>query len=390
MRGVVADRARADRGAHRVRRRGDDERLRADAELGGGRRTDRADDGRARPQLGQPRLVDPGELQQARVVVHVQRVARVGDPVQRRGVVGRGADAGELQVEPVHRLEEGGRGRPDLRPLVAQELQMGEAVATRQRRRPSRAPDPAGDPLRGIPLDAHAACSGARDAPRLLGSPAVEPGQRRSQGLAGGVHRDRPGPLPRDRDRRHALELARMLSGDAPSTRHDRGPPVLRPLLGCTAGAEQHLHRLERGSHDGPARPTSATSARPSQGRSRARAARAADYGETRTPGPSGAVSVRAPGPRHTAITQPPKAHDSTHVRERSRASHPPASKRFSTTGSGRSWRPRTTAGFILGDRRIWSINSTLTGGGVAEMLQSLVAYARGASVDARWSVIDG
>jgi len=39
-------------------------------------------------------------------------------------------------------------------------------------------------------------------------------------------------------------------------------------------------------------------------------------------------------------------------------------------------------AGFILGDRRIWSINSTLTGGGVAEMLQSLVSYARGASVD--------
>ena len=47
-------------------------------------------------------------------------------------------------------------------------------------------------------------------------------------------------------------------------------------------------------------------------------------------------------------------------------------------------------AAFILGDRRVWSINSTLSGGGVAEMLQSLVSYARGASVDARWSVIDG
>lgn len=44
----------------------------------------------------------------------------------------------------------------------------------------------------------------------------------------------------------------------------------------------------------------------------------------------------------------------------------------------------------IFGDRRVWSINSTETGGGVAEMLQSLVAYARGAGVDARWSVIDG
>lgn len=44
----------------------------------------------------------------------------------------------------------------------------------------------------------------------------------------------------------------------------------------------------------------------------------------------------------------------------------------------------------IFGDRRIWSINSTASGGGVAEMLQSLVAYARGAGVDARWSTIDG
>jgi trehalose synthase len=44
----------------------------------------------------------------------------------------------------------------------------------------------------------------------------------------------------------------------------------------------------------------------------------------------------------------------------------------------------------IIGDRRIWNINSTPSGGGVAEMLQSLVAYARGAGVDTRWSVIDG
>jgi trehalose synthase len=44
----------------------------------------------------------------------------------------------------------------------------------------------------------------------------------------------------------------------------------------------------------------------------------------------------------------------------------------------------------IFGDRRVWSINSTATGGGVAEMLQSLIAYARGAGVDARWSTIDG
>ena len=36
------------------------------------------------------------------------------------------------------------------------------------------------------------------------------------------------------------------------------------------------------------------------------------------------------------------------------------------------------------------NVNSTATGGGVAEMLQTLLAYARGAGIDARWLVIEG
>lgn len=40
--------------------------------------------------------------------------------------------------------------------------------------------------------------------------------------------------------------------------------------------------------------------------------------------------------------------------------------------------------------RTIWNVNSTARGGGVAEMLQSLLAYARGAGVDTRWIVIRG
>ena len=40
--------------------------------------------------------------------------------------------------------------------------------------------------------------------------------------------------------------------------------------------------------------------------------------------------------------------------------------------------------------RVVWNVNSTPRGGGVAEMLQSLLAYARGAGVDARWEVIRG
>jgi trehalose synthase len=44
----------------------------------------------------------------------------------------------------------------------------------------------------------------------------------------------------------------------------------------------------------------------------------------------------------------------------------------------------------IFEGRVVWNINSTARGGGVAEMLQSLLAYARGAGVDARWAVISG
>ncbi|CAN5684184.1 glycosyltransferase [soil metagenome] len=40
--------------------------------------------------------------------------------------------------------------------------------------------------------------------------------------------------------------------------------------------------------------------------------------------------------------------------------------------------------------RVVWNVNSTAKGGGVAEMLRSLLAYARGADVDARWLVIEG
>src|ERR671924_1473475 len=44
----------------------------------------------------------------------------------------------------------------------------------------------------------------------------------------------------------------------------------------------------------------------------------------------------------------------------------------------------------LLDGRVVWNVNSTARGGGVAELLESLVAYARGAGVDTRWLVIDG
>lgn len=43
-----------------------------------------------------------------------------------------------------------------------------------------------------------------------------------------------------------------------------------------------------------------------------------------------------------------------------------------------------------LRGRVVWNINSTATGGGVAEMLPSLLGYARGLGIDTRWLVIEG
>ena len=48
----------------------------------------------------------------------------------------------------------------------------------------------------------------------------------------------------------------------------------------------------------------------------------------------------------------------------------------------------RERADRLLGGSAVWCVNSTAHGGGVAEMLRSLLAYARGAGIDARWSVL--
>jgi trehalose synthase len=43
-----------------------------------------------------------------------------------------------------------------------------------------------------------------------------------------------------------------------------------------------------------------------------------------------------------------------------------------------------------FGDRVVWHVNATAHGGGVAEMLQTLLAYAKGAGIKNRWLVLDG
>jgi trehalose synthase len=44
----------------------------------------------------------------------------------------------------------------------------------------------------------------------------------------------------------------------------------------------------------------------------------------------------------------------------------------------------------LLRGRTVWNVNATSRGGGVAEMLQNLLAYGRGAGIDTRWLVLDG
>jgi trehalose synthase len=44
----------------------------------------------------------------------------------------------------------------------------------------------------------------------------------------------------------------------------------------------------------------------------------------------------------------------------------------------------------LLGARAVWNINSTALGGGVAEMLRSILMYARGLGIMTRWLVVDG
>ena len=42
-------------------------------------------------------------------------------------------------------------------------------------------------------------------------------------------------------------------------------------------------------------------------------------------------------------------------------------------------------------EKKVWAnVNSTFVGGGVAEMLQSVVPFARGLGIDARWFVVEG
>ncbi len=47
-------------------------------------------------------------------------------------------------------------------------------------------------------------------------------------------------------------------------------------------------------------------------------------------------------------------------------------------------------AGELLGGRTVWMVNSTALGGGVAQLLRTLLPYWKGAGIDVRWIVLHG
>ena len=68
--------------------------------------------------------------------------------------------------------------------------------------------------------------------------------------------------------------------------------------------------------------------------------------------------------------------------------------ERFAEVLDGAEYRAvlelRDRARRSLAGTTVWCVNSTANGGGVAEMLRSLLAFARGAGIDSRWTVLRG
>jgi trehalose synthase len=75
------------------------------------------------------------------------------------------------------------------------------------------------------------------------------------------------------------------------------------------------------------------------------------------------------------------------------RVPHRPVARLVSVVGEQRYARLVAAADEFrqrLGGRTVWNVNSTATGGGVAEMLQGLVGYVEDLDIPIRWTVITG
>jgi hypothetical protein len=241
VRRVVEHRARADGRGHRVRRAAHDGHAQGEAEIGRRARRERPEHAARRQQLGQLPALDSGRRQQAPVVAHVGEVARVGQPVERRGDGGGGGPARQAQRQVVDRLEERGGAPVDVGPLALQVEQVPERVAPGEARRAAREPEPTPGAQWPVAGDPRRAAGGAA---RVRRPAAVEPGERVHERLAVAVDRHRAGPLARDGDGR---ERARREVAERQPSRggHDARPALARALLGAAARQRAQRGALE-------------------------------------------------------------------------------------------------------------------------------------------------
>ena len=191
--------------------------------------------------------VHPGHPHQHVRVADARQVTRVREPVQGRRGPGGSRAAGELQTQPVDRLEEApGRG-VHLRALGAQPQDVPEGVTAGEGRRSPRQPQPA-QQLHGAVAGHAQRASG--EPTRVRRAPRVEPDDGVAERLAALVDGHGPGPLAGQRhaaNGRGALAVARQ----QPACRRRRcTPPVARALLGTTARARDHLRALELAVHN--------------------------------------------------------------------------------------------------------------------------------------------
>ena len=101
-----------------------------------------------------------------------------------------------------------------------------------------------------------------------------------------------------------------------------------------------------------------------------------------------------APGPPHAVVRLAPKHGPGDHASMEEVSVRPISLERLATIlPDDRAARLATAverARTSFGDRVVWHVNATAHGGGVAEMLQTLLAYGNAAGIENRWMVLDG
>ena len=197
---------------------------------------------RRRHQVGELGAIDAEQAQQIGVVVDAREVAVVGDPVQHDRVERGRAPAGQLEVEPVLRLEVLPRRARERRLRAPEPEDVRDRVLARERGCAAGELDPRAQLARVVALHAYAAAGGPLG---VVGAAGVHPDDRVVERLAVAVDRHRARPLRRDRDGHDVVRSHRAARHGALRRGHDPLPPRVGGLLGAAVGQQLQLDRRE-------------------------------------------------------------------------------------------------------------------------------------------------